>query len=321
MMMMLKFKWWSVLLLICLMSSSVFAAKYPEKAVQVNVAFSPGGSTDIWARAFCDGLQKKLGQPFTVLNIPGAGGALGLAQAYNEKPDGYTLVTTGSYVTSNSLQKKVPFGLFDITHIAVVNIEPFVLVVKKEAPWKNLAEFINDAKQHPNKYVFNNAGAGGLNHLAAAAFISATKISARNIPFNGGSNQLNAILGGNSDIGFFSQTEVLTHINAGTLRALAVATNKRSAKLADVPTLAELKIKGVPQGSWRGLGGPKGMPTAIVKRLEKAVAEVVKDEKYIGVSERFGFITILKTGGAMKKFLKEDLQITGTVLKNSGLIK
>lgn len=116
-MMMCKFKWWFLIMLVCLMSGSVFAAKYPEKSVQVTVAFSPGGSTDIWARAFCDGLQKKLGQPFIVLNVPGAGGALGLSQAYNEKPDGYNLVTTGSYVTSNILQKKVPYGLL-ILHMS-----------------------------------------------------------------------------------------------------------------------------------------------------------------------------------------------------------
>jgi tripartite-type tricarboxylate transporter receptor subunit TctC len=194
-------------------------------------------------------------------------------------------------------------------------------VVRKNAPWKSLEEFIKDSKEHPNKYIFNNAGVGGLNHLAAAALIANTKISARNIPFNGGANQLNAILGGHADLGFFSQAEVLTHINAGTLRALVVTTKERSAKLPNVPTLAELKIKGVPQGPWRGLGGPNGMPPSLVKQLEKAISEVVKDKNYMAVSDKFGFITTLKVGSSMRKFLKEDSHITEKVLKDSGLIK
>lgn len=310
----------SVLSLWLLLGSAVVEA-YPDKPIQVIVGFAAGGSTDIWARSLADAMQRFLGQPVTVLNIPGAGGAVGLSQAFNERADGYHLVTTGSYVVTNTLQRKVPFGLFDITHIAVVNIEPFVLVVHKSSPWNTAQDFINSARANPGRHVFCNAGAGGLNHLAAEAFIRAADINVRSVPFDGGAGQVNALLGGHATIGFLSQAEAIPQVKGGDLKALAVATDVRSPQLQDVPTLLEAGIKGVPQGPWRGLGGPKGLPPHVATKLEEAVAAAVKDPAYVSMSDKYGYMTSVKTGPEMKAFLEEDARIIEKVLRDIGLLK
>jgi tripartite-type tricarboxylate transporter receptor subunit TctC len=320
--MLMRVRWFMLLtlaLLLTLGAASVEA--YPSRPVQMIVGFAAGGSTDIWARALAESLQRILAQPVSVLNVPGAGGAIGLQQAFNERADGYTLVTTGSYVTTNTLQKRVPFGLFDITHIAVVNIEPFVLVANKNAAWGSFEDFVKSAKASPGKLVFCNAGTGGLNHVAAEALIRGLNLPVRSVPFDGGTGQVNALLGGHADVGFLSQAEAVPHLSGGSLKALAVATEARSPRLPGVPTLMELGVKGVPQGPWRGLGGPKGLPQAVVDRLVSAVTQTVEDPTYIAVSDKYGYMTTLKTGAEMKAFLEEDAGIVETVLREIGLIK
>ena len=306
---------------LCLLLGGMAVEAYPDKPIQVIVGFAAGGSTDIWARSLSDAMQRFLGQPVTVLNIPGAGGAIGLSQAFNERPDGYHLVTTGSYVVTNTLQEKVPFGLFDITHVAVVNIEPFVLVVHKNSPWNTVEDFISSAKAKPGEYVFCNAGAGGLNHLAAEAFINATGVNVKSVPFDGGAGQVNALLGGHATVGFLSQAEAVPHMDGGDLKALAVATDVRSPQLKDVPTLKEAGIEGVPQGPWRGLGGPGKLPQDVIARLEEAVTAAVNDPAYIGISDKYGYMTSVKTGEEMKAFLEEDARIIEKVLRDIGLLK
>ncbi len=199
---------------------------YPTRPIQVIVPFPPGGVADLVARPFTAALERNLKQPVVVVNKTGAGGAVGMQAAAVSKPDGYTLMVA---LSSISVMPEVDalFGrpstykLKDFAPVALLSADPTILVVKKESPWKTVADFVADAKKRPNEIKYSSSGVYGTMHVAMEMFAHAAGIKLRHIPTGGGGPALTSLLGGHVDALAGGPNVSIPHIKAGTLRVLA----------------------------------------------------------------------------------------------------
>jgi tripartite-type tricarboxylate transporter receptor subunit TctC len=315
---------WGLVLILaaCLMVPAGAQQRYPEKPVSVIVPMSPGGGTDLVGRAFAEALKKQLGQSFVIENVAGAGSAIGTTKLHGSKPDGYTLGVVGGFLVSTSLLGAAKFPVSDLTHIARLSQETFVLAVKADAPWKGLAEFAEASKKEPGKITLGTAGSGALTHLAAEAISQKTGANFNIIHFAGGAKEIAAVLGGHVSGGVFSQVEVLPHATAdGNLRVLAVFGDARSEKLPTVPTLKEMGIQGVPPGPWQGLAAPKGLPEPLKNTLVDAAAKASQDPAWREFLAKSGLAGAFLAGPELDAFLKEEVAMIGGLLKAVGLLK
>lgn len=296
--------------------------RYPAKPVTVIVPMNPGGGTDLVGRAFAEALKKQMGQSFVVENVPGAGSAIGTTKLHGSKPDGYTLGVVGGFLVSTSLLGAAKFPVSDLTHIARLSQETFVLAVKSDAPWKTLGEYIEASKREPGKVTLGTAGSGALTHLAAEALNQQTGAKFNLIHFAGGAKEIVAVLGGHVSGGVFSQVEVLPHSGAdGKLRTLAVFGDTRSEKLPGAPTLKELGIRGVPPGPWQGLAGPKAMPDSVKEALTEAAGKASQDSAWLDFLSKNGLSSAFLAGPPLEAFLKQEVEMIGDLLKAIGLLK
>ncbi len=295
---------------------------YPARPVTVIVPMNPGGGTDLVGRAFAEALKKQLGQSFAVENVPGAGSAIGTTKLHGSKPDGYTIGVVGGFLVSTSLLGAAKFPVTDLTHLARLSQETFVLSVKADAPWKTLAEFLEASKKEPGKITLGTAGSGALTHLAAEALNQRTAAALNIIHFAGGAKELTAVLGGHVSGGIFSQVEVLPYAGADAkLRTLAVFGEARTDKLPQVPTLKELGIAGVPPGPWQGLAGPKSLPDGVKRTLVEAAGKASRDPAWLDFLGKNGLTSAFLAGADLDAFLREEVETIGALLKAIGLLK
>jgi len=311
-----------VLVLVAVLVFPVFAQRYPEKPVSVIVPMSPGGGTDQVGRAFAEALKKQLGQSIVVENVPGAGSAIGTTKLHGAKPDGYTLGIVGGFLVSTSLQGAAKFPATDLTHIARLSQETFVLAVLADSPWRTLAEYAGASQKEPGKVTLGTAGSGAMTHLAAEALSQKTAGKFNIIHFAGGAKEIAAVLGGHVSGGVFSQVEVLPHTGpGGKLRILAVFSDKRTDKLPAIPTLKELGIQGVPPGPWQGLAGPRGMPEPVKKSLVEAAARASEDPAWREYLGKNGLTQSFLAGPELEGFLRQEIEMIGGLMKAIGLLK
>ncbi len=296
--------------------------RYPSRPITAIVPMNPGGGTDLVGRAFAEALKKQLNQNIVVENVPGAGSAIGTTKLHGSKPDGHTLGVIGGFLVSTSLLGAAKFPATDLTHIARLSQETFVLSVKADAPWKTLQDIIDASKKEPGKITLGTAGSGALTHLAAEALNQKTGAKFNVIHFAGGAKEITAVLGGHVSSGIFSQVEVLPYGGAeAKLRTLAVFSDKRTEKLPEVPTLKELGILGVPQGAWQGLAAPKGIPDAVKKTLVEAATKASQDPDWLGFLSKNGLTATFLTGPEHDAFIQREIETIGGLLKVIGLLK
>src|SRR6266446_2090757 len=253
------------------------AEQYPSKPVKIIVAFPPGGGTDIAGRFFAQRLTTVLGQPVIVENKPGAAGVIGTEAALKAPPDGYTLTMIGSpYTTAPALYRLSFDPIGDITPIIQISQEPYVVAATPRLPVKNVQELIALAKANPGKLNFASSGQGAPSHLAAELFATRTGITMNHVPYKGGGPAVTDTIAGHTDLYIGPLGNVLSHVRAGKLRALAVASRQRSAAVPDVPTVAESGLPDYEVAFWAGLAGPKGLPRPIIDRINTEVTTVLK---------------------------------------------
>ena len=259
------------------LTPQVHAADYPTKPVRVVVAFTPGGTTDILARNVSQQLAQRFKQSFVVDNRPGAGGNIGTEFVVRAPADGYTLLvnSVGPISINQTLYKRLSYDpLTDLVPVVQIADVPNVLVVHPSLPVKNLDEFVAYLKANPGKLNYSSTGVGTSSHLSGFMLTERIGAPATHIPYKG-ADALNDLLSGRVQFMFATIPSVISHIQSGKLRALAVTSAKRSRSLPDLPTVAEKGFPGFEAGSWFGFFAPKGTPEAVVMKINRAVNEVL----------------------------------------------
>ena len=256
---------------------------YPNRPVKLIVGFAPGGSTDIVARIVAQKLGEKLGQTVVVENKAGAGGTIGADATAKSPPDGYTLTlgTTSTHAIAAGAYSKLPYDpVKDFTHISLVAITPYLLVVNPAMPVKTLAEFVSHAKANAGKLNYGSAGNGTATHLSMEMLKDAARIDLQHIPYKSNADADRAILSGDVQTVFGSMPALLQNAKAGKVKPIAVGTGTRSPALPEIPTVAEQGYPGFEAALWLGIMGPAGMPKPVVDKLHKALTELVATPEF-----------------------------------------
>jgi tripartite-type tricarboxylate transporter receptor subunit TctC len=293
---------------------------FPSRPVHLFVPYAAGGGVDILARTLGEAVSRQWGQSVVVENRPGAGGVVASQTLATSAPDGYTLMVVASgHATNAFLYPKLPYDTFkDFTPISLLGSSPNILVVRADSPFKTLADMIAEARAKPGSLSFAAAGSGTSTHLAGELLKKLAGIDMSAISYKGGAPAINDLLGGQIPMSFNNAPEVLGQLEAGTLRALAVTTTKRSAFLPDVPAMAET-VPGYDTEVWWGLLGPAGMPADLVAKISRDFVAALSTEP---VKERLAKFGASPIGGSAEELdakIHADYEKWGTIIKSSGI--
>jgi tripartite-type tricarboxylate transporter receptor subunit TctC len=292
------------------LAPAALAQTYPTKPITLIVPFPPGGSTDIVGRVVAEGLSKELKQPVVVENRGGAGGTVGSAVLSKAAPDGYTLGigSTSTHAVGPATLPKVAYDpVKNFTPISLVAETPYVLAVNPKVPAKSVKELIAYAKTKAGQLNYGSAGAGSTTHLAGAMFVSAAGLKMEHIAYKGNGPATQALMGGEVQVLMGSMPAVLNQIKAGSIRALAVGTVRRSPALPDTPTMQQAGVKDFEASLWLGVVAPAGLPDAVAKRLHAAVVKVVQDPDVAKRLRGAGAEPVTNTPQEMAKQIQDDL--------------
>ena len=285
-----------------LLQTCIFAQEYPTKPVKVIVPFATGGGADIVARVVFQKLSTRLGQPFYVENRGGAGGIAGTDAVAKSSPDGYTLLLgqTGPNAINPSLFPQVPYDPEkDFAPIIQLTSYPYLIGLNNQIPAKNLQEFIQLARDNPDKYSFSTAGKGSSAQLAAEQFMRATQIKMIHVPYKGAGPALIDAMAGVVSLTFGDAASSTPMVQANRINALAVTSKTRSKLLPNVPTVAEAGYPGFEAVAWQAVLAPAKTPPAIINKLNLEIREVLKDPE---VKEKFLSNGLEIVGGTPKEF-------------------
>ena len=258
--------------------AAAWGQAYPSRPLRVILPVPAGGYYDTVTRIVSQRLAERLGQPVVVENRVGAGGVVGTVYAAGQPPDGYTLLFNGIGAMSifPSLHAKLAYDpVRDFEPIILVSTVPNILVVHPSVPARSADELAALARSRPGEVSFASNGIGTTQHLAAEMFATAKGVKLNHIPFNGSAPAVTAMLGGQTMLLFGVASDVLPHVKAGKLRALAVASAKRMQALPEVPTTAEAGVPGVEIEIWLGAFAPKGTPREMLLRLNSEIYKVL----------------------------------------------
>jgi len=283
------------------------AAQYPTKTIQIINPFPAGASTDILARIMTDKLSALLGQSVVVINKTGGGGAIGIKAVKDAPADGHTVMVAPPPLALIPIARKgIGFSLSDFTAINLAGSSAYVMVVKKDAPWKSLEDVVADAKKNPGKLIWAIPLTGSAGHFTYELFKMVTGTDITNVPMGGETPVATAILGGHADMTFISLGTVNSHLQAGTLRALAVTHPKRVKDLPEIPTTAETGYPKVNTIPWFVFAVHAKTPQPIVSKLAQVFQETLKDNEIISKIEKAGMIVENRGAEETGKFLLEE---------------
>ena len=267
-------QWIAAALLVLAGTSGAQTQEYPARAVTVIVPFAAGGPADVTGRIVADIFSRYLRQQFVVENVGGAGGTLGSLRAAHATPDGYTIISghMGTHAAAPFFYPNLGYDPEkDFEPIGLIAEQPELLTVRKDFPANNLKEFIAYAKANESKLNMGHAGVGSVSYVGCLLLNSAIGIKPTMVPFTGTAPVMNAILGGQVDYDCDPVLGPLPHVQAGTVKALAIATKKRSPLLPDVPTSYEQGLPEFDCAPFYAVFAPKGTPKAVIDKLAEAL--------------------------------------------------
>jgi tripartite-type tricarboxylate transporter receptor subunit TctC len=308
----------AIFVVVCLPAS---AQQFPDHAVRLIVPQTPGGATDVLARAIGQRLSERWGQPVVVDNRGGAGGIIGTDAVAKAPPDGYSLLVTyvGSQAINQSLYPTLPFdSVKDFETVATIAVVPFFLVVGPALPVRDLADFIALARRQPDHISYASSGNGSINHLLGEMLSRATGIRLVHVPYKGVAPALTDLIGDQVDAAFASVPSVIQHIRSGAVRALAVSSLRRSPSAPDVPTIAEAAVPGFDVDPWWGILAPAGTPAPIVRGINADVAAILETDTMRSFLATQGGEALITTPEAFHALLESDVRKWAEIVKASG---
>ena len=294
--------------IVVLVAGGALAQDYPTKPVQLMVAYPAGGSTDVGARIVAAIAEKELGQSMVVVNKAGAGGQVGWTEMARQKPDGYYIGFVNLPATNTVVldpERKAAFGIDAFTPIINQVLDPGVIWVKADSPYKSLKDLIEAARKSPNKISTATTGILSDDHLAILMVEEATGVVFRIVHFEGGAPQMTAILGGHVEVAFDNVGSIVKRVKSGEVRALAVTDTQRSKFLPDVPTTPELGYPSVISSSTRGIAGPKGLPEPVVKKLQEVFRKAMEHPDHVKKMEDAGLAIRVMVGEEYAKYYRD----------------
>ena len=282
---------------------------FPTKPVQLMVAYPAGGSTDIAARIVAAIAEKSLGQPIVVVNKGGAGGQVGWTELVRQRPDGYYLGFINLPATNTVIldpERKAIFTEKDFTPIINQVLDPGVIWVRADSPYKTVQDLIVAAKKAPNTTRAPTTGSlSDDNRAILMPVAGAPGAVFRLVHLEGGAAQFKEIMAGNIDVAFDNVGTITPRVKSGEVRALAVMDDVRSKFLPDVPTMKELGYPTVISSSTRGIAGPKGMPEPIVSKLRDVLKKAMEDPEHLGKLEAQGLAIKILVGEEYANYFAE----------------
>lgn len=297
------------------------ASDYPSRTVKIVVAFGPGGSTDVTARTIAPKLNEIFKQSFVIENKPGGGSNIGATYAAESTPDGYTLfLGTISNAINMILYKRPGYDLLkSFIPISQLSSAPALLVVNPKLPIKSVKELIDYAKANPGVLNYASSGAGTTPHLAGEMFNQRNGIKTVHIPYKGAAPALSDTIAGVTDFGFKTALSAIPSVQAGQLRALAVAASSRLTLLPDVPTLAEAGVPEFEITSWNGLFAPAGTSPEIIAKLNKACFEISKMPDIQKAFAAQAAMSVASTPEQFREFITREIKVWGDVIRTVGV--
>jgi len=296
---------------------------WPARPVRIVVPFTPGGSTDIIARALAADLQAEFGQPFVVENRGGAGGTIGTEAVAHAAPDGYTLLLghIGTLAVNPSLYRRLSFDTVEsFAPITLAAVVPNVMVVNpSRVAAGGIAELIALARQRPRSLSYGSGGNGSAAHIAMAAFNLATDTVMEHVPYRGTAPMMNDLIGGTIDLTFTGGPPALPPVRAGLLRALGVSSLHRLPAAPDIPTIAEQGAPGFEATQWYGLLAPANTPRPIVNRLNAASARALRGEALRARLEAEGAEAAPNTPEQFRDFILSERSRWSEVVRRADL--
>jgi tripartite-type tricarboxylate transporter receptor subunit TctC len=290
-------------------TGSTGAQNFPNKPVQLMVAYPPGGSTDVGARIVASIAEKTLGQPIIVVNKGGAGGQVGWTELVRQKPDGHYIGYINLPATNTVIldpERKAIFTEKDFTPIINQVLDPGVIWVRADSRYKTMQDLIDDAKRSPNTIRTATTGILSDDHLAILMTEEAAPGAVfRLVHLEGGAAQFKEIMGGNIDAAFDNVGSIMTRVKSGEVRALAVLDDVRSKFLPDVATTKELGYPTVLSNSTRGIAGPKDMPEPILGKLRDELKKAMEDPDHVSKLESQGLAIKVMVGDEYAKYFAD----------------
>jgi tripartite-type tricarboxylate transporter receptor subunit TctC len=301
------------------------AQAYPSKPIHIVVPFTPGGSSDVLARAIGQELGRALGQPIVIDNVPGAGGSVGGERSARAPADGHTLFMghVGTLAVNPWLYPKLPYDpVRSFAPVAWIARVPNVLVVHPSVPARDLKEFVALAKSRPGQLAYGSGGNGSAAHVTMEYLKMQTATSLLHIPYRGTAPSVTDLLAGQVQALFTGIPALLPHIKTGRMRALAVSSPARLSLLPDVPTVAESGIagtKGFEADQWYGLVAPAGTPVEVLALLNQQVNKALASQEVRSRLAAEGAEATPATPEAFSQLITGDLKRWGAVVRRAGI--
>ncbi len=296
------------------------AAAYPSKPIRMIVPFAPGGGLDITTRLIGQRLTEKWGQNVVVDTRPGAATVVGTEIASKAIADGYTLLMiTTTFAINPGLRPNLPYNAQkDFTPVTQLNAQPNILVVSASTSVKSVPELIALAKSKPGELTFATPGAGSAPHLSAELFQRTAGIQMIHVPYKGIPPAITDVIGGRVSMLFTTTISAAPHIKTGKVKGLALTSARRLPSMPDLPTIGET-LKGYQAEAFQGMVAPAGVPRAIIEKLGREVAAIVKSPEVAKTFEASGAVAVGSTPAEFASFLKNETAKWAKVIKEAGI--
>ncbi len=293
---------------------------FAAEALKVIIPTAPGGGTDAYFRVLAREVEPALSEPVVVVNVPGAGGTIGVAQMVRAAPDGQTVAAVWlGPVTVSPNTMKVPYTPNDYIPVIQVSSAPYVLCVHPDFPASDGKGFIAELRKNPDKYTYGNDGAGGPGQLATQRILRAMGASARDVPFKGAGETLTSFLGKHVDIYVGSIPPIFQYVQAGQAKCLLVTSAERVASLPSAASVADLGIPNEETILWRALLAPKGTPPERIAKLEAAFEKAANSPAAKKFLEDAGEQVAIKKGAALRSYIDAEYAAMGKLAKELNL--